>query len=425
MERVFLAVIISLWVGVFASADEDVVIELPGTIAYIGSDYNVYSYNLHVGGINALTDDASSSRHYQWPTWSNGNQLAYFCCDPTFSGVPEVEIFVSDDGMTSGETIYRNLGQIFTYAAWSPSECDSDDTCRDLGVLLSNLDVGRFSVDVFRSSGETEPEIRSPGLGSPFYFSWSPDGRQMLLQRNGRRLELFDLISENVERLTPIPGAFQAPEWSPIDDRLLFGVRNAVGATDLVVVANSEQLVLEPDIPGLVLFNWSPDGNYVAFRTYAGENLSPLYVVDTVTGKLVAETIVEGVVAFFWSPDSSKIAFLTFSTAEGSFSASAQVMPVSLPAQQTDGLVWSVLDVSTGETRRYSTFLPTRDMLYLLTYFDQFNQSHQLWSPDSTHIVFSELSPDGEPKISILDMSRPDTVPFSIADGVIGIWSYR
>lgn len=425
MGRVFLAVIISLWVGVFASADEDVVVELPGTIAYIGSDYNVYSYNLHAGGINALTDDASSSRHYQWPTWSTGNQLAYFCCDPTFSGMPEVEIFVSNDGMTSGEAIYSSLGQIFTYAAWSPTDCAADSACRDLAVLLSNMDVGRFSVEVFRSRGETVPEIRSPGLGSPFYFSWSPDGSQMLLQRNGQRLELFDLISENVERLTPIPGAFQAPEWSPIDDRLLFGVRNTVGATDLVVAASGEQLILEPDIPGLVLFNWSPDGNYVAFRTYNERELSPLYVIDTVTGKLVAETIVDGVISFFWSPDSSKLAFLTFSAAEGSFSASAQALPVSIPAQQTDGLVWSVLDVTTGDTQRYSTFLPTRDMLYLLTYFDQFNQSHQLWSPDSTHIVFSELSPDGEPKISILDMSRPDTVPFSIADGVIGIWSYR
>ena len=69
--------------------------------------------------------------------------------------------------------------------------------------------------------------------------------------------------------------------------------------------------------------------------------------------------------------------------------------------------------------------MPTTEMVYLLNFFDQFAQSHSVWSPDSAHIVYSQMISEQQQVISILDMTRPDTVPFNVAEGVIGIWSYR
>jgi TolB protein len=93
--------------------------------------------------------------------------------------------------------------------------------------------------------------------------------------------------------------------------------------------------------------------------------------------------------------------------------------------QETIRLAWSVIDIPTGSTRRYGSWLPTREMVYLLSFFDQFSQSHRIWSPDSRYLVFSETNADNRSSISLLDTTQADSVPLSIADGLIAIWSYN
>ena len=84
-----------------------------------------------------------------------------------------------------------------------------------------------------------------------------------------------------------------------------------------------------------------------------------------------------------------------------------------------------MLDVATGANRRLASFLPTSDMIYLLTYFDQFSQSHRVWSPDSQNLVYGELTADRQPVVTILSTSGTDSVPLTIAEGQIGVWSYE
>jgi hypothetical protein len=64
-------------------------------------------------------------------------------------------------------------------------------------------------------------------------------------------------------------------------------------------------------------------------------------------------------------------------------------------------------------------------MLYLLAYFDQYSQSHQIWSPDSRYLVYGERVDGGGSSVKILDTSAEAPVPFTVADGEIGIWSYQ
>ena len=170
-------------------------------------------------------------------------------------------------------------------------------------------------------------------------------------------------------------------------------------------------------------FSWSPDGKYVAYIDRHG----PLLVLDAASGEVVARSPVNGVLAFFWSPDSAHIAYITVaSTQPGSFSASApSAARLAAQTPQPSGLAWSVLDVADSANRQYGSFIPTQEMIYLLTYFDQFAQSHRLWSPDSSEIVYSEITPDARSVISLLDTTQEIAVPLVIADGVIGIWSFN
>ncbi len=406
--------------------NEDNLSQLPGRIAYVGSDFNVYTLTPGLQGQQAITQDAGETRQYQWPTWARDGRLAYFS---TYLDEGEIYIgvHISQDGSASGETVYNGENEVFQYAYWSPQGCTdgTGDDCRDLAVLISSASRGLL-VEMIRSS-EGEFSNFTVGTGAPFYYSWSPDGQRMLWQRNQRTFEIYDTASnEVIETLTRVPGLVQAPAWSPVDDRLLLGALDANGtATDLIIAGSGDPVTLAAGLQGLVAYSWSPDGNYVAYRVLGQDDaFGALLVVDAVSGEVVARSPVTGVISFFWSPDSRKLAYITFAAPPGSFNAGAgSEGKVALLAQRPTGLTWSVLNVADSAVQRYGSFLPTQPMLYLLQFFDQFSQSHRIWSPDSQYLLYSEQTASG-PVMNVLDTTRTDSVPFSIADGIIGVWSF-
>ncbi len=139
-------------------------------------------------------------------------------------------------------------------------------------------------------------------------------------------------------------------------------------------------------------------------------------------------------IAFFWSPDSQSLAYVSPVRVReaGTFDASYHPADLNRPVQQGEfRLRWSVLNTDSGSSTVLSLFAPTDPLLYLLTYFDQFAQSHRLWSPDSRYLVYAERNNSGNGgqspgggTVSILDTTAPDAVPFTVADGVLGIWSF-
>lgn len=397
-----------------------------GKIAWIGADYNVYTLDFADGETRQITDDASNSRRYQWPTWSRSGVLAHFCCDPQFSrGLFKAEVYISTDGLTASEEIYSRINEGAIYAYWSPELCGAGAPCGNLAVLINNLEFGTLSVELFQLD-ERGISSRSLGTGQPFYYSWSPDGQQMVWHRNNRNLDIYDLKEAQITRsFQQISANFLAPAWSPVDDRILYGFPTTSRGVDLVIQAqDSSRQILVSDVQGAVSFSWSPDGNYVAYRTIFDSVLGPVVVVDAVTGEIVTQTSLGDVIAFFWSPDSKSIAYVTPASPSGSFTINNANSEKRL--QNSDGLSWSVLDVSSRFDRVYSNFVPTSEMIYLLLYFDQFSQSHRVWSPDSKHLLYSEITGADEPQpvISLLDVTQADTVPLSIASGVFATWSF-
>ncbi len=393
---------------------------IPGRIAVIGSDYNVYTLDPQSGEQTALTDDAAVSNRgvhiYESPVWSVGGELAFFGTSANAVGV-KTDILISPDGTAPAVSAATLPDLTITYASWSPQNCS--DACRDLAVLLSGS--SSFTVDLLHA-GKGGYTVTETEMGAPFYFSWSPDGTQMLWQRDSASLDIFDTAESITTTLPQSPGAMFAPAWSPVDNRLLFAIQNGDGS-DLVISSEGNLQTLAANQANPVLFAWSPDGSQIAYI----DRLGPLIVLDAVSGEEVSRSPNSVVQAFFWSPDSSHIAYVTSGAPlEGSFNASApSAIKIAAPMpQDAKSLAWSVFDVANSTVRRFGSFVPTREEFYMISFFDQFAQSHRIWSPDSRYLVYSEMTPDQGAVVSLLDTTQDIAVPLVVTEGVIGVWSF-
>lgn len=418
----WLFIVIGVLVGGHVLAQDVSNVPFLGRIAYIGTDYNVYSMSAEARA--QLTQDGGLSRAYQWLTWSDDGRLSYFCCDLRSATQLEMTAYISSDGEEVGRAVLTTRAKPIIYAYWSPARCENADTCRDLVVLVNDVQNGGLSLQGIRHRGETS-ETFEIGAGSPFYYSFSPNGDRLLFHRSNRAIDVYGLAEGRVIRQIRevSSGTFQAPSWSPVDDRLLVGVQGArANTTDLVLFEgeNGRRTLVE-GLEGFVSFLWSPDGKYIAYRTISERGHGKLIVIDAKTGALITEDSTGGVVAFFWSPNSQKIALVSVRTNR----TRAEAGTVRVAQGRDAQLVWVVLDVQSGQESLLESFRPTYEMLYMMNYFDQFAQSHRFWSPDSRYLVYSattDANPNGA--IHLLDIDG-GARSVTIAEGVFAVWSFK
>ena len=424
---VVLVILLNVIGWTFAQEVEIDSLELTGTIAYVGDDFNIYTLDLATADTHQLTDDGSRRAKYEFPTWSFDGQLAYFCCTTRGFRSARLSIYLSEDGISEGVQYYDQEGERHIYAFWSPITCGDDD-CVDLAVLIQDPTQSQLKVELFNSQNRQNGQ-RSLGNGAPFYYSWSPSGESLLLHRNNRSLQYYSISSADIMSAFDEPlGVFLSPSWSPIDDRILFASLSETDTSRLTLLKNDGQQTLADDLQGIVSFSWSPDGRYVAYRVANSDSVSSVYVVDSENGEMIARSNVSGILSFFWSPDSSKVAYITLSNPPGTFDINNQTTGnVTALTQIDDGFAWNILDVLDSSNTLLNSFIPTISMQYLLTNFDQFAQSHSLWSPDSTHLVYSErISIDSrDSQITIVDVNDVNSAPISIATGSFAVWSYK
>jgi TolB protein len=250
----------------------------------------------------------------------------------------------------------------------------------------------------------------------------------MLWFQNGERLSVYDVGAGNIElELQDAPGFFQAPAWSPVDQRLLFA-RSERQRNHVTIADGDVRAELGRPLAGAVFFSWSPDGEHIAFAsgTYP---LSPITIVGSDGSNERVISGVENIIAFFWSPDSTKLAVVSVEEATEPLPEAQGPGFHGRRAAQTDTpdltLVWHVIDVGTGEASRLATFFPTREQFYLLQFFDQYSQSHRLWSPDSRYLVYAEQPAGAEVgSIRLLDTTQPDQSPRVLMEGRQAVFSF-
>lgn len=385
-----------------------------GRIAIVGEDGNIHLYDLASETFTQLTTDAvPNAKIYAWPTWSTNGQLAYFGVNTTTPPPYSLGIFVQtvpDDAVR----VFDAEGEIFTYAYWSPEDCPAGN-CRDLAVLYTRRD-GTLAVRRVRSQDMgADFSVEDVAEGMPFYWDWSPDGQSMFWARYNNELSIYDVASDSViQTFDEVPGFQRAVDWSPVDDRLLATVGTDVRESSLVIFDGEQRITLAEELNGVVSFEWSPDGAQVA---YTDDDRGDLTIMAAQAG---AEQIsISGnVVGFFWSPDGSKIAYITL-TREGN----EQIAKRS--AQNAPVIRWHVYNVASETSQRLASFLPSRDMLYYLQFYDQFARSHRLWSPDSRFIVYGELLSGSRSMVSLLDTENPGAAPNQLMAGGFGVFAWE
>jgi TolB protein len=128
--------------------------------------------------------------------------------------------------------------------------------------------------------------------------------------------------------------------------------------------------------------------------------------------------IEDNVLAYFWAPNGKKLAYVT-------------------PSERGGSLRWLVLEVDTGKRLPLVDFLPSRDQMTMLEFYDQYSHSHSVWSPDSRYLVFSGRVEEGETMASLVSQptsqgqyvlvmdTEANGFAIPIAEGTLGVWSPR
>ncbi len=361
--------------------------------------------------------DGSSLREViaSQPVWSTGGAfLAWSAFGPDEQTVvvleaTEAEPMVSE---ATGSPVY--------YLQWRPD---------DLGlVFLRNGSTGGVEAGTL-SPGE--PVVPFSG-GQPFFVSWGPTSERLAAHVGSRvmpsTLSLFEpefggastVLSETVQ--------FSAPDW--LDDTTL------IGATDDGLVSIDTETLESTVLVSLgapIQFVVSPDGTQVAYRGFdaaaaIGEE-PPLLVLDIASGE-TSVVLESDAVAWEWSPDSQRLAVLTTAASlAGGGISEIGIVPAQTEEDVT-GFQWAFWTAE-GQAPGFYGATPAHEPSSLevtsyLPFFEQYAQSHNRWSPDSSAFAFAGTltSPDGEMFSGIYVQIADDPSTFSlVSEGQHVTWS--
>ena len=399
-----------------------------GLIAYLGADGNMYISDQGGGHLKQLTKDAVIPKsqtdpllYYQFPTWSrDGSQLAFIGLS---SAGPETEskLMVANTDDDSVKEIYSSKSEHPIYLNWSP-----DNT--NLSFISTSVSGQNIILQSIPSKGGDRTILDT---GSPYYWSWAPDGHVMIVHAGGtaastpEHIAFLNVASSTVteQGLDSTPGSFQAPAWSP--DGSHIALARQVNKENQIVVTDAagENPKKVGTFMSKTAFAWSSDSTRLAYidgeQALDAGTFGVLHVIDLETSKEFVQDA--NIVAFFWSPSGKEIAYFILQQANGDSSGS------SGGSTQTNSqllLQLHVLDVTTNESRELFTYRPTQQFLSVLPYFDQYHQSVTIWSPDNNNLVLSFLDNSGSPGIAVVAASGK-LQPRILAQGYLAFWSWQ
>ncbi len=384
--------------------------QYPGRIVILDEAGNVVTVRPDGSDEVALTAEAGSQLQFSQPTWSpDGSRVAWTQVDGRDGSARASIVTTRFDGSERAEA--ETPFPVF-YMLWDPASAR-------IAYLHSGVPVLEMGIlDV--AAGATR--AATVDTGQPYYFSWAPDGAALLTHvgpfdaadpdAGASRLDVIDLDGAGTP-VGPVPGAFQAPVWTP------------AGRMVYATVAGDEQRLVEAgadgsDVNALVSFDgfiWfvaSPDGAEIAFQvraagappavTAAFQPAPPpapreaLATVDVATGQ-VTTLSVDAAVAFFYSPTGT------------------------LASLHADGDRWFRWRVWGDAPFTGPRFRPTLTLLRdYLPFFDQYAQSMSPWSPDGAALVFvGQLEGQG-PGVWVLP-AVAGAAPVEIGQGRFASWS--
>ena len=397
-----------------------------GMIAYLGTDGNMYIVDQGGSHPKKLTEDAvipdsqtAPFLYYQNPTWSpDGSQLAFMGIKAE-GGQTLSKVMVANLDDDSVNEIYKSESEHPIYLNWSPDNSN-------LSFISTNVTGQNMILQSIPAKGGERTILDT---GSPYYWSWAPDGHVMIVHAGGtaasapEHLAFLNVASSTVteQSLDSTSAPFQAPAWSPDGNYIA-----------LAQVSNKENQIIVTDAAGQnpkkvgtftskTAFAWSSDSTHLAYidgeQVLDAGTFGPLRIVDPKTSK--ESSVDANVVAFFWSPSGEEIAYFILLQANADSGGSD-----AAPSTPQYVLQLHVLNVISGETRELFTYRPTQQFLSILPYFDQYHQSVTIWSPDNNNLVLSFMDNSGNPGIAVVAASGK-LEPRILAQGYLAFWSWK
>ena len=404
-------------------------------ITYVNAAGDVYTINGDGSERHALTQGSRTDsgtegpvmaqsldfdNFHAWPTWSpGGERLAVSRVRNLGGRSAEVSVQLLDAATGRSQTVYSNEfpGLVADgsphYLYWSPDD-------RHLSFLASTRQgLGLFVAD----TGNAGPPLLVE-RGAPLYYSWSGEGGALLVHV-GSDLKLFRHSSGAFdEQFLSTAQGYRVPAFSPDGQWLAYiGPTDAGNALFVAGVDDLGQPSPLLDVNEFSAFMWSPTGAELAVGDQAnGRALSfdRLRIV-TAAGGEISPVTTDPSLAFYWSPDGRRLAWVGVNQEDHSFNWNVWNAASPLPGDA-------------GESRALMTFQPSRDVLTMLGYFDQYAYSHSPWSPDSSRLVVAGTetlpyerrnghTPTGS-RVFVIDVSGAEP-PLEIGEGTLAFWSWK
>ena len=366
---------------------------LTGRLAVLDADGHLVTMNPDGSDEIMLDEVEPGTSQVRQPTWSpDGRSVAWVHVEVSEAGALSASIATAGEDGTRPSTSRTTV--VPFYLSWDPTSSRiaylgaPSDTFIELGVLEA----------AGRNSGT------SLDAGQPVFFSWGPEGDQLLVHIGAERLDRLALDG-STSAVGDRPGTFSVPVWTADGKTLVYS--SVDEGRQRLVARNVNADRGRPLVPyeGLIAFVVSPDGERVAFQVIQPGRILPLSVIDVDGGETV-EIVDAPIASFFWSPDGERLLYLD---------------PDPLPDDTGLWFRWGVWDgTSSFDTPRFA--LSQLISVEYLQFFEQYAQSMRLWSPDSHAFAYPGTSEDGQEGIWI-QSARPHRAPVLVAEGDFVAWS--
>ena len=418
--------------GGWLAADDDARDALPprpavNRIAVVGTDARIRTY---APDGSAAREISSGDGFFTWPAWSpDGERIAYSAViTDADRGPPSIALMEYLRGTGETRAVHRPpagfagllANGVVHYPIWSP------DSSRLAFVAVTRERGLALYLHAADSPPDAEPRfVLDDG---PLWTVWSSDSSRLLIHRGSEHFAV-DAQDGAALALAIQSDAYRVPAWKPPTDSPTMIERTSDSQYAIRAFAlgpngglNSGETIAQ--VAPNAAFAWSPDGSRIAIADGARPILyrgAPMLVYGSLTAldsdtRTPTARAAGNIIAYFWSPDGAKIAYAEIADMRGN-------------------LRWRLLDAASGESFDLAEFAPSADQLTMFQFFDQYAYSHSLWSPDSRHLLFAGILADAASAASLSAQNRPsrvyviDTGPTSavesVADGVLGVWSWR
>jgi TolB protein len=401
-----------------------------GKVAYIGPDQNLYTLDPITNDVTAITDDGildpgGDSIVYGAPTWAPvTGQIAFTRTRIGPDGGHKVDLLVNSGQPGESVTMFSDSARTPFYLYWSPNG--------DLLSFLASSADGGLGIYVART-GESAQLLDQ---GQPYYWVWTPDGEGLLSHVGGSaadnparaRLAFFQGDPLEARALDLAPADFQAPDIAPDGMHLLLASRKpGAGATLQMVDMQTGGAVQLIELSGPVGFGWSPAGNSIALLTLPGsgqESFGSLGWIDMSSPdrpQVIAD-VASNVVGFFWSPSGDRLAYLVPELV----TPGSQQQVADRRQGQSGQLILHlfVIAANSRQSTKVADFSPTDDFIAIMPFFDQYERSMTIWSPDGTRLVYTDAGSGGPAGVYVVDADGGNP-PHRVADGSFAVWSWR